>query len=103
MDQKEIPGGHRVNKDQQRAYDQAQLLMAFSQGRAVEFFNPRSGKWEEITGKDISLLLYRIKPEPREVIAWEKDGRLYFPEHHFPETEWSEDGYRKILLREVIE
>lgn len=96
-----------MTEAQQRAYDQAQVMLAFSQGKKIEYRSKHvKSDWE--TAHDPLWRFenwdYRIAPEPQEVWLWVKDGNRRVVEQNGLDTEWlNSNGYTKKLFREVLD
>lgn len=99
-----------MTEAQQRAYDQAQVMIAFAQGKKIECrFRDTDDPWVPTLGEHPSWLYdttdYRIAPEPQEVWLWVKQGSYPIPYDHGDALSYSgmiTKGYTKKLFREVL-
>lgn len=100
-----------MTEAQQRAYDQAQVMLAFSQGKKIQYRGVNASEyvsWMDIhpTGEigptwDWNGWDYRIAPEPQEVWLWvHKDGGVVADGFH-SDSCVKQMGYTKKLFREV--
>lgn len=96
-----------MTEAQQRAYDQAQVMLAFSQGKKVECkYKDGKDRWEETPSPswDFYKLHYRIAPEPQEVWLWVKRGAAcYIDGTAVIDNDLKDMGYTKKLFREVLD
>lgn len=95
-----------MTEAQQRAYDQAQVMLAFSQGKKIQAKHYSNHEWRDFMDSDSwnwNAMDYRIAPEPQEVWLWVKKGEISVNGEFYPgtEKELSERGYTKKLFREV--
>lgn len=101
-----------MTEAQQRAYDQAQVMLAFSQGKKIQRRlhqdQDTNAGWQECTGPawNFSYADYRIAPEPQEVWLWVKEGvqggQVYDVGSGIKEKFMHGQGYTKKLFREVL-
>lgn len=99
---------HPMTEAQQRAYDQAQVMLAFSQGKKIEFKSKTiKSEWVQATAPmwNFTDWDYRIAPEPQEVWLWVKEGKqtTVAEDSHAAEFKFmTGKGYTKKLFREVL-
>lgn len=95
-----------MTEAQQRAYDQAQVMLAFSQGKRVEcHIKDAHDSWCSVSPTynlwEFDKLVFRIAPEPQEVWLWvHPDGKAYTVSS-MDRAYMESQGYTKKLFREV--
>lgn len=82
-----------------------EVMQAFVDGKSIEYFD--DGQWRRTNHPcwtwEGSLGAYRVKPEPMEIDAWTRDGKIFVPANDKREDFWTLSGWTKKKFREVIE
>ena len=100
----------KMTEAQQRAYDQAQVMLAFSQGKKIQAKHYSNHEWRDFMDSDSwnwNAMDYRIAPEPQEVWLWVKEGvqggQVYDVGSGIKDKFMHGQGYTKKLFREVLD
>lgn len=92
------------------AFDLVNVLVPFLDKKPVQFFNVRSGKWDDCGGEipDFALAnpkhMLRIKPEPMEItLMANSDGTLWVDNQFLCALATSAPGTKTLKFRQVME